>query len=263
MTTDLSSPDVHVRIDGGIATVTIDRQERMNALHPAAHHALQRIFDTLEADEQIRCVVLTGAGTKAFCSGYDLRDNLETGAMDIGDRGFGGLTKRIDYRVPLIAAVNGVAMGGGFEMALACDFIIASSNAKFALPEPKVGWAALSGGVQRLPRAIGIKRAMDIILTGRTVGAEEAFALGLVSEVVAPDELQAAARRWAGQIVACAPLAIRCSKRLAYAGLDQPHPGAALDVEEDEHVKAMLLSEDATEGKRAFVEKRSPVWKGR
>lgn len=263
MTTHLDSPDAHVRIDAGIATVTIDRQERMNALQPDAHHALERIFDALETDESVRCVVLTGAGAKAFCAGYDLRDNLETGVMEIGTKGFGGLTKRVDYPKPLIAAVNGVAMGGGFEMALACDFIVAASNAKFALPEPKVGWAALSGGAQRLPRAIGIKRAMDIILTGRTVGAEEAFALGLVSEVVAPDELPAAAQRWAAQVAACAPLAIRCSKRFAYAGLDQAAPGAALDVEEDAAVIAMLTGEDAVEGKRAFVEKRAPVWTGR
>ncbi len=252
-----------VKIDGAIATVIIDRPERMNAIHPAAHHELSEIFDRLPEGKQVRAVIVTGRGDKAFCAGYDLKDYLDSGVMEIAPTGFGGLTGRIDYPLPLIAAVNGIAFGGGFELALACDFIIAGQSARFALPEPKVGWAALAGGVQRLPRAIGIKRAMDIILTGRTVDADEGLSLGLVSEVVHDAELQAAARRWAEQIVACAPLAIRCSKQVAYRSFDLPDLRAALDVSNYSTVAAVFDSEDAEEGKRAFAERRPPRWTGR
>jgi crotonobetainyl-CoA hydratase len=259
----LSTDDVKIVLEDGIATITIDRQKRLNAMQPAAHHAMEAILDAIAAEPTARVVILTGAGDRAFCAGYDLRDSIESDVMELAKKGFGGLTNRTDYPLPIIASVNGIAMGGGFEMALACDFIVASSNASFALPEPKVGWAALSGGVQRLPRAIGIKRAMDIILTGRTVSAEEGFALGLVSEIVAPDELAAATLRWAAQIAANAPLALRCSKQIAYAALDQAEPGATLDIGEWPEIKQMLESEDSVEGRTAFLEKRKPVWKGR
>jgi crotonobetainyl-CoA hydratase len=250
-----------VEIDSGMATVTLNRPERLNALHPAAHRELSRIFDALPNEASVRAIILTGTGNRAFCAGYDLKDNLESGVMEIASTGFGGLTARSDYPLPLIAAVNGVAYGGGFEMALACDFIVAARSARFALPEPKVGWAALSGGVQRLPQAIGIKRAMDIILTARTVSAEEGFALGLVSEVVADQELPAAARRWARQVVACAPLAIRCSRQVAYATFGDANQSP--DVRKFPLIDTMLESADAQEGKRAFAEQRPPVWSGR
>jgi crotonobetainyl-CoA hydratase len=252
-------PFATVTVDGPLATIEIDRPERLNALHPAAHYELSDIFDELAANGLIRAVVVTGKGPDAFCAGYDLKDNLETGRMDLPPTGFGGLNARTSYPHPLIAAVNGVAYGGGFEMALACDIIVAAPSARFALPEPKVGLAALGGGVQRLPLAIGIKRAMDIILTGRSVTAQEAFGLGLVSEIAADGDVLRTARRWAEKIAACAPLAVRASREVAYAsvnGIDQPlgdHP----------IVRAMLESEDASEGKRAFFEKRAPKWKGR
>jgi crotonobetainyl-CoA hydratase len=261
--TGLHGEFVRVEIAEGIATLTIDRAERLNALHPAAHHEMSRIFDALQFDPDVRVIVVTGAGPKAFSAGYDLKDNLETGIMEIAPTGFGGFTARVDYPLPVIAAVNGVAFGGGFEMALACDMIVAAQSARFALPEPKLGWAALSGGVQRLPRAIGIKRAMDIVLTGRTVSAEEGFALGFVNEIVPDAELPAAARRWAAQIAACAPLSIRCTKQVAYASLDQAYPGMSLDMANFPLVQTMLDSADALEGKRAFAERRPPVWSGR
>lgn len=259
----LSTDDIGVAFEDGIVTITMHREERMNALHPAAHHAMQAIFDAIPDEPGARVVILTGTGDRAFCAGYDLRDSIETGVMEIAPQGFGGLTNRTDYPLPLIAAVNGIAMGGGFEMALACDIIVASANAAFALPEPKVGWAALSGGVQRLPKAIGIKRAMDIVLTGRTVAANEAFALGLVSEVAPPGEALSTAYRWAEQIAACAPLALRCSKHLAYAALDQADATATLGVADWPMVREMLESEDSVEGRTAFLEKRKPVWQGR
>jgi len=246
-----------------IATITIDRPGRLNALHPAAHHELSDQFDRAAALEQVRAVIVTGAGDRAFCTGYDLKDNLETGVMELAPTGFAGFNARTDYPLPVIAAVNGMAMGGGFELALACDFIVASRGAAFALPEPMVGWAALGGGIQRLPRAVGMKRAMDIILTGRTVDADEAFAIGLVSEVTAPEDLMAAARRWAAQIAACAPLAIRCSKEVAYRAFDMPSLAEALDMANFPMAGQVMDSEDGVEGKRAFVERRPPVWRGR
>jgi len=235
----------------------------MNALHPAANFELSEIFDRLGADKSLRAIILTGAGSKAFCAGYDLRDNVENGELRLPDTGFGGLGNRFDYALPIIAAVNGVAFGGGFEMALACDLIIACATASFALPEPKVGWAALGGGVQRLPRAIGMKRAMSIILTGRTVSAAEGFSLGFVNEVVAPEALLDAARRWAREIVACAPLAVLCSRDVANRGADAPDLRTAMDVMNIASVKRLLASEDAAEGRRAFVERRPPRWTGR
>ena len=247
-------------IGDGIAVVTLDRPDRMNALHPAAHHALCALFDRLAEADGVRAVIVTGAG-RAFCAGYDLKDSLEA-EMQVSARGFAGLGARADYPLPLIAAVNGVAMGGGFETALACDIIVAAESARFALPEPKVGWAALGGGIQRLPRAIGIKRAMDIILTGRTVTAAEGHALGFVSEVVPDGGALAAAQRWAAQIAACAPLAIRCSKAAAYAGLDMDL-AAALDAGHYPGVAPMMDSADAIEGRTAFTERRPPVWTGR
>ncbi|WP_336972035.1 enoyl-CoA hydratase-related protein [Sphingobium aromaticiconvertens] len=250
-------------VENGIATLIIDRSERMNALHPAAHHELSGVFDRLPDRSDVRAIIVTGAGTRAFCAGYDLKDNLETGVMELAPTGFAGFNGRTDYPLPIIAAVNGMALGGGFELALACDFIIASDQACFALPEPKVGWAALGGGIQRLPRAVGMKRAMDIILTGRTVSAAEAFSIGLVSEVVAPDQLMDTARRWAAQIVACAPLAIHCSKAVAYASFDLPDLAAALDIANHPLARTVMDSADGVEGKRAFVERRTPQWTGR
>ncbi|MEJ7935309.1 enoyl-CoA hydratase-related protein [Sphingobium sp. AN558] len=249
-------------IDRGVATVIIDRPDRMNALHPAAHHALSDLFDDLPTRADVRVVIVTGSGHRAFCAGYDLKDNLETGVMEIALTGFAGFNARTAYPLPVIAAVNGMALGGGFELALACDFIIAADTATFALPEPRVGWAALGGGIQRLPRAVGMKRAMDIILTGRTVPASEALAIGLVSEVVPGAELMAVARRWADEIVACAPIAIRASKQVAYAAFDLPDLASALDMDNFPVSRTVMESSDAVEGKRAFVERRAPRWTG-
>lgn len=252
----------HLKVENGIATLTINRLDRLNALHPAAHHEMSDQFDRAAAMEDVRVVIVTGAGDRAFCTGYDLRDNLETGVVELAATGFAGFNGRTDYPLPVIAAVNGLAMGGGFELALACDFIIASSTALFALPEPKVGWPALGGGLQRLPRAVGMKRAMDIILTGRTVDPQEAYAIGLVSEIVDPADLMTAANRWAAQIVACAPLAIACSREVAYSAYDLPL-AVALDIANFASAQQVMDSEDGVEGKQAFVERRRPVWRGR
>ena len=201
-----------------VMTVTLDRPDRLNALHPPANAELGEVFDDFAADDDMWVAIITGSG-RGFSAGNDLRYQAEGGERVPMPRGFGGLTSRFDLTKPVIAAVNGVSMGGGFEIALACDLIVASDKALFALPEPKVGLAALAGGLNRLPRQIGPKRALGMILTGRHVSAEEGQSLGFVNEVVPHDDLMDAAHRWAEQICACAPLSIRASKDVVYRSL--------------------------------------------
>jgi enoyl-CoA hydratase/carnithine racemase len=252
-----------VERDGPIFTVTMDRPEVMNALHPPANVELGEMFDEFCADESLWVAIITGAGDRAFSAGNDLKYQAAGGGeIGFAPRGFGGLTSRYDNFKPVIAAVNGVAMGGGFEIALACDLIVASENAVFALPEPRVGLAALAGGMQRLPQQIPLKQAMGMLLTGRRVSAREGAELGFVNEVVPAGELMAAARRWADEIVACAPLSVRASKQVAMASLDGGSIGDLMG-RRYEQVYEMLKSEDFVEGPRAFAEKRPPVWKGK
>ena len=244
-----------------IMTVTINRPERLNALHPPANAELGEVFDDYANDPDMWVAIITGAG-RAFSAGNDLRYQAEGGKGAPTPRGFGGLTSRFDMNKPVIAAVNGVSMGGGFEIALACDLIIASESARFALPEPKVRLAALAGGLNRLPRQIGSKRALGMILTGRHVEASEGERLGFVNEVVATDELVACARRWAAMICECAPLSIRASKDVVYQSLDFASLEDSMAHKYDS-VRSMVKSEDFVEGPKAFAEKRPPNWSGR
>jgi len=248
---------------GKIAVVTISRPERMNALHPPANFELDSIWNDFEADPEVWVGILTGAGDKAFSAGNDLRFTAEHGRdmIRMAESGFGGLTSRTRCWKPIIAAVNGYALGGGFEMALACDIIIAADHARLGLPEPRVGLMAGAGGVHRLPRMIPQKIAMGYLLTGRHMTAQDAHRLGVVNEVVPLAELMPTAMKWAGEILECAPLSIRATKQAALSGLGQPLEIAQkLQYAEAER---MRRSEDTVEGPRAFAEKRKPQWKAR
>jgi enoyl-CoA hydratase/carnithine racemase len=255
---------IKVERDGPITTFTLNRPDVMNALHSPAHFEMDEALNAFAADPGQWVGVVTGAGDRAFSAGNDLKWQATGGKMGSPPSGFAGLTSRFDLNKPLIAAVNGVAMGGGFEIALACDLIIAAEGAIFALPEPRVGLAALAGGLHRLPRAIGVKRAMGMILTGRRVSAREGQELGFVNEVTSKEDLLPAARRWATLIGECSPMSIRASKEAVMRGLDEPSLEAAIRGQgRYDAVAALFKSEDFVEGPLAFSQKRPPNWKGR
>ena len=244
-----------------VAYVTINRPEVMNALHPPANEELSRVWDDVGADPEVWVAILTGAGDRAFSAGNDLKWTALHGVPRMPKGGFGGIVFRDDIWEPLIAAVNGVALGGGLEIALACDIIVAADHARLGLPEPRVGLMAAAGGVHRLPRAIPFRIAMGMMLTGRQIPAGEAARIGLVNEVVPQPELMAAAERWAREILECSPLAVRASKQAALQGLGRPLAEAM--AAHYPLVQRLFTSEDVVEGPRAFAEKRKPVWKGR
>ncbi|GIW40638.1 MAG: enoyl-CoA hydratase [Candidatus Binatia bacterium] len=248
---------------GRIAYVTIQRPEVRNALHPPANEEMARAFDDFAADDDLWVAIVTGAGEQAFCAGNDLKYSAEHGmeATRVPPTGFGGLTSRFDLFKPVIAAVNGVALGGGFEIALACDLIVAAEEATFGLPEPRVGLAALAGGIHRLPRQVPLKLAMGLLLTGRRISAAEALRLGIVNECVPRDRLMETAERWAREILECAPLSVRATKEAALRGLSLPLERAVR--EPFPGIETLLRSEDMREGVRAFAEKRKPRWQGR
>lgn len=256
-----------VEREGPLTIVTIDRAEAMNALHPAANAELAEIFDVFAADPDQWVAILTGAGGKAFSAGNDLKATAVSMArgepLETPVTGFAGLTARFDLDKPVIAAVEGVAMGGGFEIALACDLIVAGEGAMFALPEPRVGLAALAGGLLRLPQQIGLKQAMGMILTGRRVKAAEGERLGFVNEVVADGEALAAARRWAAQMLECSPMSLRASKQIVQKALDTTVADATVQQNRYPAVRALFRSADVREGPTAFAQKRAPQWKGR
>jgi acetyl-CoA C-acetyltransferase len=254
--------------DGHLTIVTINRPAAMNALDPDTNAELAEIFDDFAADPDQWVAIITGAGDKAFSSGNDLKETAKRMArgvpLETPVTGFAGLTSRFNLDKPVIAAVNGIAMGGGFEIALACDLIIASETAVFALPEPRVGLAALAGGLLRLPLHVGRKQAMSMILTSRRVSATEGHAMGFVNEVTPPEELMPAARRWAGEIMAASPMSIRASKSIVNRAADEPSLAAAYKAQMDyPATRALFGSDDLREGPRAFAEKRPPNWKGR
>jgi dehydration protein DpgD len=246
---------------GRLAYVTINRPEVMNALHPQCHHELAAVWDDFAADPGVWLAIVTGAGDRAFSAGHDLKYSAtHRGPIELPHGGFAGITARFDINKPLIAAVNGLALGGGFEIAMACDIVIAAEHARFGLPEPRVGLIAGAGGTHRLPRQLPLKIAMSLMLTGRQITAQEACRLGVVNEVVPLKDLLPAAERWAAEIMECAPLSVQATKESALKGLDMPLEQAV--TTRFPTMERLLTSHDCEEGPRAFAEKRKPVWRG-
>lgn len=248
----------------GVATVTIDRPDRMNAVDLATETRLEEIWKQIEVDDTIRCVVLSGAGDRAFCAGADMKATSGKSGLEywasLNPNGFGGIAMRGTLNVPIIARVNGLALGGGMEMVLGCDIVIAADTARFGLPEAKVGRLPLDGGMVMLQRLIPKKIAAGLMMTGRMMGAAEAASYGLVNAVVPQDELDQEIDKWVVDILSCAPLSLRSIKQtIRDTGHLNIHEARALKLPET--IRA-LSSEDAEEGVTAFREKRPPVWRG-
>jgi E-phenylitaconyl-CoA hydratase len=253
-----------ITVEDHIATIVLDRPQAMNATDPEMRDELYAIADRIRKDEDIWVAILTGAGDRAFCTGADLKKTMPTSdsfAAQIFAQNIIALGASFETDKPLIAAVNGFAMGGGMELALACDIRVASENAQFALSEVRVGSIPGSAGTQRLPRAINSSDAMLMLLTGDRFSAAEALRMGLVSKVVPHAELITTAMEIARKIASNAPLSVRAVKRLAKRGLDMPLAHA---METERYVFGLLYqSEDRIEGRKAFAEKRKPHYKGR
>ncbi len=251
---------------GRITIITINRPEVMNALHPPTNFELEEAFNDFAADNEQWVAILTGAGDRAFSAGNDLKFHAsikDVSQMKVPDSGFGGLAFRYNLTKPVIAAVNGICYGGGFETALACDLIIASEKATFALPEGKVGLCAGAGGLHRLPRIVGLKHAMGICLTGRVVKAQEAFSLGFVNEVVTHTAVMPAALKWAEMILDNSPLSVRATKEVITTGLDIANLEDSIkSYNQVEGVHKLFTSNDCIEGPLAFSQKRKPKWTG-
>jgi dehydration protein DpgD len=259
--------------DGPVARVTIDRPHVLNALDRAAHAELGAAWDDFERDETLLVAVLSGAGDRAFSVGQDLKELAArdaSGANDdappatFGSRGQPGwprLTERFALSKPVVARVAGYALGGGFELALACDIVVAADTAEFGLPEPRVGLIAGAGGVFRLARQAPLRAALGYLLTGRRFGARRAYELGLVNDVVPLPELDACVDGWVADLLACAPLSVRAVKEAAYRSVELPLEQAFATRYPWEERR--MRSADAVEGPRAFAAKRPPRWLGR
>ncbi|MBI3760250.1 MAG: crotonobetainyl-CoA hydratase [Chloroflexi bacterium] len=251
--------------NGQILEVTLDRP-KANAIDAATSRMMGALFCEFRDDPALRVAIITGGGEKFFSAGWDLHAAAEGEAIDsdYGPGGFAGLTELHDLNKPVIAAVNGMAVGGGFELALSCDLIVAADHAQFSLPEVFVGLIADAGSF-RLPKRLPRPIAMEMLLTGRRMGAEEAARWGLVNAVTTPGELMGKAREFADAVIRAAPLAIAAVKEVtratealgAHASYELLRSGKLTAYEK------MLTSEDAKEGPQAFAEKREPVWKGR
>lgn len=257
---------VRMEAEGAILVVTLDRP-KANAIDVATSLALYDAFERLQQDTALRVAVLTGSGDRFFSAGWDLKAAAsgESIEADHGPGGFGGLTEFTGLRKPVVAAVNGLALGGGFELVLAADLLVVAEHAEFALPEATLGMVADSGGVLRLPSRLPQAVAMEMLLTGRRMTATEAHRWGLVNRVVAASSLIDEAMQLARDVCASAPLAVAAIKEITVST-------AALDLDEGYRLlrrgdlpsyRAMLGSKDAEEGPRAFVEKRPPSWQGR
>jgi enoyl-CoA hydratase len=244
---------------GRTLVITINRPEQRNAVNAAVAQGIAGALDELDADDELSLGVITGAG-KGFCAGMDLKAFVTGERPWVGDRGFGGITRRAAAK-PLIAAIEGFAVAGGLEVALACDLIVAARGAKLGIPEVKRSLVAAGGGLLRLPRMLPRNIAMELALTGDPILAERGYQLGLVNRLAEPGGALAAALELAAQIEPNAPLALVASKRIMAESADWPD--AEFFDRQEEISGPVFSSDDAREGATAFAQKRAPVWKGR
>ena len=252
-------PEVLVEYEDGLVIITINRPEARNAVNRAVSYGVCAAVDELDARDDLRVGILTGAGG-SFCSGMDLKAFLRGEITRVEGRGILGIAMTPPKK-PLIAAVEGYALAGGFEAMLACDLTVAARNAQFGIPEVKRGLAAAAGGLLRLPRVIPQRIAMELALTGDMISAERAAQYGLINILTEPGEALAEARRLAARIIANAPLSVAASKRVINEQRDWPL--GEMFARQQEITAPILASADAREGAAAFAEKRKPAWKGR
>jgi crotonobetainyl-CoA hydratase len=260
----ISYESIMVTTEQHVTRITLNRPEVLNSINQRMQDELQDAFDQFATDDTQYLGVIAGAGDRAFSAGTDLKYVAQHGRDIYPRSGYAGLIERFELDKPLIAAVDGIAAGGGFEIALACDIIIATRRSLFGLPEPKVGAVALGGGLHRLARQIGLKQAMGLIMTGDLVDAAEGYRLGFITVLVDPEKLEETVNAWCGRILRCAPLATRASKQTVMRGLNETSLEAAIREQKSYPAfKKWSSSEDLQEGVQAFASKRVPQWRGR
>lgn len=251
--------EVLVDIDNGVMTITLNRPKAKNAANRALSVAVAAAIDELESNDELRVAILTGAGG-TFCSGMDLKAFVTGELPMVEGRGFAGMTEYMADK-PIIAAVEGYALAGGFELAISCDLIVAADNAMFGIPEVKRGLAAAAGGLVKLPKQIPSRIAMELALTGDFISSQRAYDLGLINEVVPAGTALEAAKALAAKIAANGPMAVAASKRVVASAQDWD--SSTMYAEQQKIIQPIFTSEDAIEGATAFAEKRAPNWKGK
>ena len=255
----MGKPFCSLQRDGQVLIITMNRPEKMNAITAPDSFEMSAIFDDYACDPTLRVAILTGAGDTAYSAGHDLLDAPDA---PMPPSGFAGITERHDLDKPVIAAINGYALGGGLGLALACDLIIAAENAELGIVQGRIGGLDLSGGVHRLARRIPYHLGMSMVLTGRRFSAAEVYRWGLINELVPAGRALEAARRWADDIIACAPLTVRVHRRLMRESAEGEAFIEQIARDQKQWVEVEFATEDLHEGIKAFAEKRKPVWKG-
>lgn len=253
------SDEVLVEVEDGVMVVTINRPKAKNSVNRAVAEGIAAAMDELDSNDEIRAAILTGADN-TFCSGMDLKAFVTGELPVIKGRGFAGLVQALPKK-PLIAAVEGYALAGGFEIAIACDLVVVADNAKFGIPEAKRGLVAGAGGLMRLPRQIAPRVAMELALTGDFIDAARAYELGLVNRVVEPGATLAEAKALAAKIAANGPLAVIASKQIIHESQDWTNDN--MYANQSQIADPVFASQDAIEGATAFAEKRAPNWQGK